>query len=217
MTDLEKMGEEALERAKALLTKAKGPDVDFEGYDEPELPEELDATDDFEDEEERAADHDEEGKVRKSSDAHHGEHDEDEEEEEEGDEAEHMAKPMVKAVDAVPILAAIEKRLRRVEALEKRLAYMVKALEALTTATKAMAKGYAALAEIPVKPKAHRAVVPTGARQPSAGELFSKALSVVKDPMRVAILEHFVNRGDVEGLLANLTPEERAKVLGGEA
>ena len=214
MTDLERVGEEALERAKALLAKAKGPDADFEGYDEPELPEDLDATDDFEDEEERAADHDEEGKVRKPSDVQ-GEHDE--EDEEKDDEAEHMAKPMVKAVDAVPILAAIEKRLRRVEALEKRLVYMVKALEALTTATKAMAKGYAALAETPVKPKAHRAVVPTGTRQPSPGELFSKALGVVKDPMRVAILEHFVNRGDVEGLLANLTPEERAKVLGGEA
>jgi hypothetical protein len=208
MTDLEKMGEEALERAKALLAKAKGPDADFEDYDEPELPEELDATDDLEDEEERAADHDEEGKARKPSDAD----DEDEEDEDEEED-----KPVAKAVDAVPILAAIEERLRRVEALEKRLTYMVKALEALTTATKAMAKGYAALAETPVKPKAHRAVVPTGARQPSAGELFSKALGVVKDPLRVAILEHFVNRGDVEGLLANLTPEERAKVLGGEA
>jgi len=209
MTDLERMGEEALERAKALLAKAKGPDADFEDYDEPELPEELDATDDMEDEEERAADHDEEGKARTPSDAD-DEDEEDEEDEEEG-------KPVAKAVDAVPILAAIEERLRRVEALEKRLTYMVKALEALTTATKAMAKGYAALAETPVKPKAHRAVVPTGARQPAPGELFSKALGVVKDPMRVAILEHFVNRGDVEGLLANLTPEERAKVLGGEA
>ncbi len=208
MTDLERMGEEALERAKALLAKAKGPDADFEDYDEPELPEELDTTDDLEDEEERAADHDEEGKVRTPSDA--DDEDEEDEDEEEG-------KPMAKAVDAVPILAAIEERLRRVEALEKRLAYMVKALEALTAATKAMAKGYAALAETPVKPKAHRAVVPTGARQPNPGELFSKALGVVKDPMRVAILEHFVNRGDVEGLLANLTPEERAKVLGGEA
>ena len=208
MTDLERMGEEALERAKALLAKAKGPDADFEDYDEPELPEELDATDDLEDEEERAADHDEEGKVRKPSDA--DDEDEDDEDEEEG-------KPVAKAVDAVPILAAIEERLRRVEALEKRLAYMVKALEALTAATKAVAKGYAALAETPVKPKAHRAVVPTGARQPSASELFSKALGVVKDPMRVAILEHFVNRGDVEGLLANLTPEERARILGGEA
>jgi hypothetical protein len=209
MTDLEKMGEEALERAKALLAKAKGPDADFEDYDEPELPEELDATDDLEDEEERAADHDEEGKVRKPLDT------DDEDEEDEEDEEED--KPVAKAVDAVPILAAIEERLRRVEALEKRLTYMVKALEALTTATKAMAKGYAALAETPVKPKAHRAVVPTGARQPNPGELFSKALGVVKDPLRVAILEHFVNRGDVEGLLANLTPEERAKVLGGEA
>jgi hypothetical protein len=208
MTDLERMGEEALERAKALLAKAKGPDADFEDYDEPELPEELDATDDMEDEEERAADHDEEGKARTPSDA--DDEDEEDEEEEEG-------KPVAKAVDAVPILAAIEERLRRVEALEKRLAYMVKALEALTTATKAMAKGYAALAETPVKPKAHRAVVPTRVRQPNPGELFSKALGVVKDPMRVAILEHFVNRGDVEGLLANLTPEERAKVLGGEA
>jgi hypothetical protein len=208
MTDLERMGEEALERAKALLAKAKGPDADFEDYEEPELPEELDATDDLEDEEERAADHDEEGKARKPSDA--DKEDEEEEDEEEG-------KPVAKAVDAVPILAAIEERLRRVEALEKRLTYMVKALEALTTATKAMAKGYAALAETPVKPKAHRAVVPTGARQPNPGELFSKALGVVKDPMRVAILEHFVNRGDVEGLLANLTPEERAKILGGEA
>jgi len=208
MTDLERMGEEALERAKALLAKAKGPDADFEDYEEPELPEELDATDDLEDEEERAADHDEEGKARKPSDA--DDEDEDDDEEEEG-------KPVAKAVDAVPILAAIEERLRRVEALEKRLAYMVKALEALTTATKAVAKGYAALAETPVKPKAHRAVVPTGARRPSAGELFAKALGVVKDPMRVAILEHFVNRGDVEGLLANLTPEERARVLGGEA
>jgi hypothetical protein len=208
MTDLERMGEEALERAKALLAKAKGPDADFEDYEEPELPEELDAADDLEDEEERAADHDEEGKARTPSDA-------DEEDEEEGDEEE--GKPVAKAVDAVPILAAIEERLRRVEALEKRLAYMVKALEALTAATKAVAKGYAALAETPVKPKAHRAVVPTGARQPNPGELFSKALGVVKDPLRVAILEHFVNRGDVEGLLANLTPEERAKVLGGEA
>jgi len=211
MTDLERMGEEALERAKALLAKAKGPDADFEDYEEPELPEELDATDDLEDEEERAADHDEEGKARTPSDAD-GEDEEDEEDEGEGE-----GKPVAKAVDAVPILAAIEQRLRRVEALEKRLAYMVKALEALTTATKAVAKGYAALAETPVKPKAHRAVVPTGARQPNPGELFSKALGVVKDPLRVAILEHFVNRGDVEGLLANLTPEERAKVLGGEA
>jgi hypothetical protein len=208
MTDLERMGEEALERAKALLAKAKGADADFEDYDEPELPEELDATDDLEDEEERAADHDEEGKARTPSDA--DDEDEEDEDEEEG-------KPVAKAVDAVPILAAIEERLRRVEALEKRLTYMVKALEALTTATKAMAKGYAALAETPVKPKAHRAVVPTRVQQPNPGELFSKALGVVKDPMRVAILEHFVNRGDVEGLLANLTPEERAKVLGGEA
>jgi len=212
MTDLEKMGEEALERAKALLAKAKGPDADFEDYDEPELPEELDATDDLEDDEERAADHDEEGKVRTPSDAD----DEDEDDEDEDDDEEE-GKSVAKAVDAVPILAAIEERLRRVEALEKRLTYMVKALEALTAATKAMAKGYAALAETPVKPKAHRAVVPTGARRPNPGELFSKALGVVKDPMRVAILEHFANRGDVEGLLANLTPEERAKVLGGEA
>ena len=210
MTDLERMGEEALERAKALLAKAKGPDADFEDYEEPELPEELDATDDVEDEEERAADHDEEGKARTPSDTDDKDEEDDDEDEEEG-------KPVAKAVDAVPILAAIEERLRRVEALEKRLAYMVKALEALTTATKAVAKGYATLAETPVKPKAHRAVVPTGARQPNPGELFSKALGVVKDPMRVAILEHFVNRGDVEGLLANLTPEERAKVLGGEA
>jgi hypothetical protein len=210
MTDLERMGEEALERAKALLAKAKGPDADFEDYEEPELPEELDATDDLEDEEERAADHDEEGKARTPSDADGGDEEDEEDDEEEGE-------PVAKAVDAVPILAAIEKRLRRVEALEKRLAYMVKALEALTTATKAVAKGYAALAETPVKPKAHRAVVPTGARQPNPGELFSKALGVVKDPLRVAILEHFVNRGDVEGLLANLMPEERAKVLGGEA
>jgi NADH dehydrogenase/NADH:ubiquinone oxidoreductase subunit G len=208
MTDLERMGEEALERAKALLAKAKGPDADFEDYEEPELPEELDATDDVEDEEERAADHDEEGKARTPSDA---------DEEDEEDEGEEEGKPVAKAVDAVPILAAIEKRLRQVEALEKRLAYMVKALEALTAATKAVAKGYAALAETPVKPKAHRAVVPTRERQPNPGELFSKALGVVKDPMRVAILEHFVNRGDVEGFLANLTPEERAKVLGGEA
>jgi hypothetical protein len=212
MTDLERMGEEALERAKALLAKAKGPDADFEDYEEPELPEELDATDDLEDEEERAADHDEEGKARTPSDA-----DEDEDDEEDKEDDEEEGKPVAKAVDAVPILAAIEERLRRVEALEKRLTYMVKALEALTTATKAVAKGYAALAETPVKPKAHRAVVPTGARQPNPGELFSKALGVVKDPLRVAILEHFVNRGDVEGLLANLTPEERAKVLGGEA
>jgi Mg2+ and Co2+ transporter CorA len=212
MTDLERMGEEALERAKALLAKAKGPDVDFEDYEEPELPEELDATDDLEDEEERAADHDEEGKARTPSDAD-GKDEEDGEDK--GDEEE--GKPVAKAVDAVPILAAIEERLRRVEALEKRLAYMVKALEALTAATKAVAKGYAALAETPVKPKAHRAVVPTGAQRHSPSELFSKALGVVKDPLRVAILEHFVNRGDVEGLLANLTPEERAKVLGGEA
>jgi hypothetical protein len=211
MTDLERMGEEALERAKALLAKAKGPDADFEDYDEPELPEELDATDDLEDEEERAAEHDEEGEARTPSDA------DEEDEEDEGDEDEEEGKPVAKAVDAVPILAAIEERLRRVEALEKRLTYMVKALEALTSATKAMAKGYSALAETPVKPKAHRAVVPTGVRQPNPGELFSKALGVVKDPMRVAILEHFVNRGDVEGFLANLTPEERAKVLGGEA
>jgi hypothetical protein len=216
MTDLERMGEEALERAKALLAKAKGPDADFEDYDEPELPDELDATDDVDDEEERAAEHDEEGKVRKPSDA--DEEDEEDEDEDEDDEDEEEGKPVAKAVDAVPILAAIEERLQRVEALEKRLTYMVKALEALTNATKAMAKGYSTLAETPVKPKAHRAaVVPTGVKQPNPGELFSKALGVVKDPMRVAILEHFVNRADVEGLLANLTPEERAKVLGGEA
>jgi len=210
MTDFERAGEEALERAKALLAKARGLDADFEDLDEPELPEELDATDDIEDEEDRAAQHDEKLEARTHEDS-----DEDEEDEED-EEGEEKPRRMYKAVDAVPILAAIEERLRRVEALEKRLRVMVKALEALTSGVKTLAKGYATLAEAPRRPKAYgTAVVPTKA-QLKPSEVFAKALGMVKDPMRVAILEHFVNRNDLEGLLANLTPEERARILGGE-
>jgi len=217
MTDFEKAGEEALERAQALLAKAqaKSMDDDFEDLDEPELPEELDETDDLEDEEERAAQHDEELKAKGQ---------EDEEEEDEEDEEDEGDRPVAKAVDALPLLAAIEERLRRVEALEKRLAeqerrlgLLVKGLEALTSGVKTLAKGYAVLAETPRKPKAHRVAVPTQVPRPSLSEIMAKAAGVVKDPYRMAILEHYANRGDLEGVLANLLPEERAKIVGGEA
>ena len=218
MTDFERAGEEALERAQALLAKAKSMDADFEGLDEPELPEELDETDDLEDDEERAAQHDERLRAKGQDD------EEEDDEDEEEDEEEGAPRPVAKAVDALPLLAAIEERLRRVEALEKRLVeqerrlgLLVKGLEALTSGVKTLAKGYAVLAETPRKPKVHRVAVPTQVPRPSLSEVMAKAAGVVKDPYRMAILEHYANRGDLEGVLANLLPEERAKIVGGEA
>ena len=59
--------------------------------------------------------------------------------------------------------------------------------------------------------------MPTQAPRPSLSEVMAKAAGVVKDPYRMAILEHYANRGDLEAVLANLLPEERAKIVGGEA
>ncbi|MBW6396000.1 hypothetical protein KZX47_12685 [Thermus sp. SYSU G05001] len=224
MTDFERKGEEALERARRLLAKAKGPDADFSELDDPDLPEELDEASEVEDEE-RHDDGDEDVKMQRYRDER-GEDEEEEEEEPEEEEdfpdTDEDEKPVAKAVDALPILAAIEERLRRLEALERRVSRMerrnaalAKALGEMVTGVRTLAKGYASLLEAPRRPKAHTAVVPTG-RKANPSEVFAKALAVVKDPVRAGILEHYANRGDLDGLLAQLTAEERAKVLGGE-
>lgn len=212
MTEMEKLGEEALQRAKALLAKAKALsrddlEEDFEDLDHPDLPEDLDEASEV-DEEERDDDADEDVAMHRYKDRGGEEEDEEDGEDEED-------KPVAKAVDALPILAAIEKRLRVLEAQERRLRRLVKAMDALLEGVGVLAKGYATLANTPKRPKSH-AVVPTGRKGLTPGEALAKALSVVKDPIRVGILEHYANRGDVDGLLAQLTPEERAKVFGGE-
>lgn len=211
MTEVEKLGQEALERARNLLAKAQGTkakdlEEDFEDLDHPDLPEDLEEASEV-DEEERDDQDDEDVAMHR----YQGEEDEEEEDEEdEGD------RPVAKAVDALPLLAAIEKRLRLLEAQEKRLRALVKAVGALVEGLEVVAKGYSTLANTPRRPKSHSAVVPTAGRDLPPAEILAKALSVVRDPVRVGILEHYVNRGDVEGALAQLTPEERALVLGGK-
>jgi len=225
MTDFERKGEEALERARRLLAKAKGPDADFSELDDPDLPEELDEASEVEDEE-RHDDGDEDVKMHRYRDEREEDEEDDEEEEPEEEEdfpdTDEDEKPVAKAVDALPILAAIEERLRRLEGLERRVARMerrnaalAKALGEMVAGVRTLAKGYASLLEAPRRPKAHTAVVPTG-RRTNPSEVFAKALTLVRDPVRAGILEHYANRGDLDGLLAQLTPEERAKVLGGE-
>lgn len=211
MTEMEKLGEEALQRAKSLLAKAKALsrddlEEDFEDLDHPDLPEDLDEASEV-DEEERDDDADEDVVMHRYKDEEDEEDDDEEEDEED--------KPVAKAVDALPILAAIEKRLRVLEAQERRMRQLVKAMDALLDGVGVLAKGYATLANTPKRPKSH-AVVPTGRKNLTPGEALAKALSVVKDPIRVGILEHYANRGDVDGILAQLTPEERARLFGGE-
>lgn len=217
MTELERLGEEALERGQRLLAKAKSAlkdlDKDFEDLEDPDLPEDLEEPSEV-DEEERDDEDDEDVKMHRYEDQG-GDEDEEEEDEEE--------KPVAKAVDALPILAAIEKRLRaleaqekRLQAQEKRLQALVKAVGSLVQGVEVLAKGYASLANTPKRPKAHQVVVPTGRKEVRPGEVLAKALQVVKDPIRVGIMEHYANRGDLEGLLSQLSPEERAKILGGE-
>jgi len=215
MNDLEKRGIEALERARDLLAKAKDPvdpDEDFEEYDEPDLPEELEKTHDVDEE-----DRDDEGELEPVLDD--GEDDEDEDEEDEV-KAKPMAKAVAKAVDATPILAAIEKRLRSqealLEALQKEVQVLRKALGYTVQGLEGMVKAYGDVMNAPRKPKAHSAVVPTAAPALDAKQILAKAVGVVKDPYRIALMEHYANAGDVERVIAHLLPDERAKVLGGE-
>lgn len=210
-TELEKRGKEALERARDLLAKAKDPvdpDEDFEDYDEPDLPEELEETHDVDEE-----DRDDEGELEPVLDDEGGDEDEDEEDEV-------KAKPVAKAVDATPILAAIEKRLRSqeglLEALQKEVQVLRKALGYTVQGLEGMAKAYGDVMNTPRKPKAHSAVVPTAAPALDAKQILAKAVGVVKDPYRIALMEHYANAGDVERVIAHLLPDERIKVLGGE-
>lgn len=208
MTDFERLGEEALARARRLLAKARGPEAGDDPDELDDLPRALDEEEEDQDEEGQVPAPEPEGPVV----------DEEDEEDEEDGEGEGQ---VVKGLDATPILAAIERRLRRLEAQERRLRALerqgralVKALDAAFQGLQAMAKAQGQLLQTPRRPKAH-AVVPTAPRPLVPSEVLAKALSVVRDPVRVGILEHYANRGDLEGMLAQLTPEERARILGG--
>jgi len=235
MADHEKLlqeGEAALERAAELLAKAadpeldpatadEDPDKDFDGLDNPE-PVEGDGN--------AGEQPDEDG----DDDCPEGE---DCEKDEEGDEPagetteesvpeEGEDEPMAKAadgfVDATPLLEAIDAKLgqlaeltKRVQALEAHNNALVKALVAQNEGLGALVKAHGVLADdTPRRPKSRQVSVPTSAPKLDRETVMAKAAEIVDDPVRMGMIEHYYNIGNIEGMLQHLTAEERAKLAG---
>jgi len=113
----------------------------------------------------------------------------------------------VKALEGSKSLAKAYAR-DELKALRKALAGVLRRLEDLE----------ARLAALEGRPVA-KAASP-GARDPllakaqglGAGEVMGYLARIVKDPARVAVAEHYANRGDLQAALSVLTLEERAEV-----
>lgn len=138
---------------------------------------------------------------------------------------------MVKAevVDATPYLAALHEsitvlakavdsltaRVERAEAKRDLIDQNVVAgLKAQQDSLAVMAKAQGALAGTPLRPKSQGGSVTVPTSQPQAqldaATVFAKAFDVV-DANKVGVLEHHKNRGDVDAMLAALTPDQRAR------
>lgn len=250
-------GEEALERAAALLAKAKGSlehdlDADFAEYDRirQASDEAAEAALEDEDDEEEVEDAGEAaasmpparptGKTPTQALRKPGVVQDEDAPTREPDltdaDAEAPEEVMAKAdelepVDAGPILQALDNKLTQLQALDKKLdAVLAKAasvellagvmrqlydaLNAQQEGLATLAKAQSALADLPRVPKSQprHVNVPTGAPQRPIGDLFAKACDLA-DAVQVGVLTHYYHRGDVDGLLSALTPEQRAQVL----
>lgn len=213
-----KAGEDALERAAQLLAKAQDgadPDEDFAGYDNPEPHEDEEDADDAQ------ADEQAQG--------------EDGQDEDQGEDEEEQPKTIAKAgefVDATPILEALDGKLAAIESASasldsklSRLATLAKAIDAKVenflqvakaqqVSLEHFAKGAGFIAEQPRRPKSQRVSVSTQTRLPDARTFMAKAMDVVAEADRIGVIEHYVNRGQLEQAAALLSPEELNKIIG---
>jgi hypothetical protein len=137
--------------------------------------------------------------------------------------------------DATPILreineklTALDERLAKAAQVEERLGQveqrLTEKLDSFLTIASAQQEGietfgkaYQALMNLPARPKSQqRVVVPTGQDAPGGDlkELFRKADAIVTDAIQMGKVEHYFNRGDREGMLNELNPDQRRKVTG---
>lgn len=236
--DLLAKGEDALQAAQDLLAKAQGGGLeddledDFAEYDDTVAPEE----------EAPEATPSDAPPTDNAPDAPPVDDEEDEEEDADDiEEDEEEPAPLTKAqsaepIDATPLLEEIDRKLAVAAKLEETLSQILAKAEAVAdysqnygqkldsflgiakaqqASLEHFAKAQSSMAGLPRIPKAQRQVkVPTQTKQTAKpiGELFAKAYEVA-DAVQVGKLEHYFNRGDADGLIATLTPQQRAQVL----
>jgi hypothetical protein len=124
------------------------------------------------------------------------------------------------AVDATPILEALDAKIARLEAVEAKLdGLLVKADAILSTqglivkAQGLMVKAQGQLSGTPIKAKS-KVSVPTKVVEPQVNKqaIFAKAAELA-DIHLIGHVQHYANIGDVEGLRKALPPEIRSQVF----